>query len=103
MLYWNAYCLSKPLLPASRSDFPLIDSLEYSSKFFTEIALKKTLFYNANLGRGSIGLISSQDTFKLIKDEIKFAPYFLTKADMMGIKEPNIIKIHLKEQNAKFI
>jgi hypothetical protein len=28
----------------------------------------------------------------LIKDEIKFAPYFLTKADMMGIKEPNIIK-----------
>ena len=68
------------------------DSLEYSSKLFTEIALKKTLFYNANLGRGSIGLISSQDTFKLIKDEIKFAPYFLTKAEMMGIKEPNIIK-----------
>ena len=68
------------------------DSLEYSSKLFTEIALKKTLFYNEKLGRGSIGLISSQDTFTLIKDEIQSAPYFLTKADMMGIKEPNIIK-----------
>ena len=68
------------------------DSLEYSSKLFSEIALKKNLFYSQTIGRGSVGVISAKDTYKIIENEIKSFPFFLTKAGVIGVNKPYIIK-----------
>lgn len=68
------------------------DALQYSSKLFTKIALERNLFFIENIGRGSIGLISTSDTFKIISDEIIKSPYFLTKAGYQENYNPVIIK-----------
>ena len=68
------------------------DMLEYSSTLFTKAASKRSYFNQQTIGRGSAGIISTEDTFQLIKEEIADSPFFLTKAGIMGIDNPIIKK-----------
>lgn len=66
-------------------------ALEFDSKAFTKEALEKNLFRVETLGRGQLGLISAEDTYKLIQQTLPKRPWFLTKAESMGILHPQII------------
>lgn len=61
------------------------EALEPHFEEFDRIARERNLFQTAKVGRGEIGVISAADTFALIEDVIKDRPWFLTKAETMGI------------------
>ena len=66
-------------------------ALEFDSKPFTNVARENHLFYVEPLGRGQIGLISADSTYKLIQQTLQKRPWFLTKAELMGVLHPKIV------------
>jgi len=66
-------------------------ALEFDSKAFSNLALDNDLFRVEPLGRGQIGLISAEDTFKLIQKTLPKRPWLLTKAEVMGVFNPCIV------------
>ena len=59
--------------------FSLYKSTKKESNFekFTQYAIKKNYYKQSNLGRGKIGLISSANCFKILKEKIKKNKNFL--------------------------
>lgn len=67
------------------------NALEFDSKPFDKLARENGVFHVNSLGRGEIGLISAKDTYKLINDTLPKRPWFLTKAESLGILQPKIV------------
>lgn len=67
------------------------DALEFDSKPFNKLARENDKFRVESLGRGQVGLISAQDTYKLIYETLPKRPWFLTRAESMGISHPQIV------------
>lgn len=67
------------------------DALEFDSKPFNKLARENDMFRVESLGRGQIGVISAQDTYKLIFKTLPKRPWFLTKAELLGILHPQIV------------
>lgn len=68
------------------------DALEFDSKPLDKLARENRIFSHASLGRGQIGLISAQDTYKCISETLPKRPWFLTKAESMKILQPRIVR-----------
>ena len=69
----------------------LDDALEAEFTAFDAIARERGMFHTAKLGRGEMGVISAADTYGLIKETLPSRPWFLTKAEVLGI-EPDPVK-----------
>lgn len=67
------------------------DSLEAAFEAFDEEARAEGLFVAMPLGRGQLGAISAQATTGLIARTIFRRPWFLTKAEKLGISTPIIV------------
>ena len=68
------------------------DALEFDSKPFDRLARDRHLFPVVPLGRGQMGLITAQNTFTCIAETLPSRPWFLTRAESLGISNPKIIK-----------
>ena len=69
----------------------LDDALEASFEAFDALARERGMFKTERLGRGELGVISASDTYKLIEETLPKRPWFLTKAEAMGV-EPDPAK-----------
>ena len=67
------------------------DALVAAFEPFDTLARARGLFPTRPLGRGSIGVISARDTYDLIAQTLPVRPWFLTKAEAMGITNPRIV------------
>jgi hypothetical protein len=67
------------------------DSLEAVFEAFDEIARAEGLFVTTRLGRGELGTISAQATFDLIVRTLPKRPWFLTRAEALGVTSPRIV------------
>jgi len=67
------------------------DALEAEFANFDEIARAEGLFVTKRLGRGELGTISAQATLDLIARTLPRRPWFLTKAEKLGIRNPTIV------------
>ena len=54
-------------------------------------ARENDVFRVESLGRGQIGIISAKDTYKLIYETLPQRPWFLTKAELLGISHSQIV------------
>lgn len=59
--------------------------LEADFTTFDMLARKHGLFRSVRLGRGEMGVISVEDTHRLIKETLPTRPWFLTRAEISGI------------------
>ena len=69
----------------------LDDALMASFEAFDVLARRGRKFRTTKLGRGEMGVISADDTYALIKETLPSRPWFLTKAEAMGV-EPDPAK-----------
>jgi aminoglycoside 3-N-acetyltransferase len=69
----------------------LDDALEARFEVFDAIAREQGKFVTTKLGRGEMGVISAGDTYNLIAETLPKRPWFLTKAEAMGV-EPDPAK-----------
>jgi aminoglycoside 3-N-acetyltransferase len=69
----------------------LDDALEAEFTAFDRLARERGMFQTERLGRGEIGVISAADTYKLIEETLPKRPWFLTKAEVLGV-EPDPVK-----------
>lgn len=67
------------------------DGLVAAFEPFDRLAREKGRFVTAPLGRGSMGVISARDTYDLIEATLPSRPWFLTKAEALGIAHPLIV------------
>jgi aminoglycoside 3-N-acetyltransferase len=63
----------------------LNDALEAEFTAFDRLARERGMFKTEPLGRGEMGVISAADTFKLIEETLPSRPWFLTKAEVLGV------------------
>ena len=66
------------------------DSLEHTPINYEIEGRKSGLIKSVKLGRGEMSSVSSKGVHKTISNNIKKRPYFLTKAEEMGISSPKI-------------
>ena len=66
------------------------DSLEHTPINYEIEGRKSGLIKSVKLGRGEISSVTSQGVHETIINNIKNRPYFLTKAEEMGISSPKI-------------
>jgi aminoglycoside 3-N-acetyltransferase len=64
----------------------LDDALEARFEAFNQLAWECGLFDTAPLGRGEMGVISATDTYGLIEETLPKRPWFLTKAEVLGVE-----------------
>ena len=69
----------------------LDDALEARFEAFDALAREQGKFVTAKLGRGEMGVISAEDAYNLIAETLPKRPWFLTKAEAMGV-EPDPAK-----------
>lgn len=67
------------------------DALAAAFEPFDKVARARGKFVTRPLGRGAIGVITAQDTFDLIKETLPSRPWFLTKAEALGVANPRIV------------
>jgi len=67
------------------------DALAAAFEPFDRVARAAHKFVTRPLGRGAVGVISSRDIFELIKTTLPGRPWFLTKAEELGIANPRIV------------
>jgi aminoglycoside 3-N-acetyltransferase len=67
------------------------DALEAAFEPFDKLAREQGLFVTSRLGRGELGTISAQDTYNLVCRTLGKRPWFLTKAEALGIADPLIV------------
>jgi aminoglycoside 3-N-acetyltransferase len=63
----------------------LDDALEARFEAFDAIARERGVFRTAKLGRGEMGVISADETGRLIVETLPKRPWFLTKAEVLGV------------------
>ena len=73
-----------------KSDIESDDSLVHTPINYEIEGRKSGLIKSVKLGRGEMSSVSSKGVYKTISDNIKDRPYFLTKAEEMGISSPKI-------------
>lgn len=66
------------------------DALEADFEPFDRLAREQGLYVTTGLGRGALGVISASDTFRLIEHTLPKRPWFLTKAESLGVTHPVI-------------
>lgn len=64
----------------------LDDALEARFEAFDALARQQGKFVTTKLGRGEMGVISAEDTYSLIAETLPKRPWFLTKAEAMGVE-----------------
>ena len=64
----------------------LDDALEARFEAFDALARERGMFKTAKLGRGEMGVISAADTYALIEETLPKRPWFLTKAEVLGVE-----------------
>jgi aminoglycoside 3-N-acetyltransferase len=64
----------------------LDDALDAEFTAFDRLARERGMFKTATLGRGEMGVISAHDTYNLIKETLPSRPWFLTKAEVLGVE-----------------
>lgn len=69
----------------------LDDALEADFVALDVLARRSRRFRTIKLGRGEMGVISAEDTYNLIAETLPKRPWFLTKAEVMGV-EPDPAK-----------
>lgn len=69
----------------------LDDALEARFEAFDALARECGMFKTERLGRGEMGVISAVDTYNLIEETLPSRPWFLTKAEVLGV-EPDPAK-----------
>ena len=67
------------------------DALSAAFEPFDKLARSRGLFPTQPLGRGAIGVISARDTYDLIEQTLPARPWFLTKAEGMGVTNPRMV------------
>lgn len=67
------------------------DSLEAKFETLDLLAREQGLFRTIRLGRGEMGVMTAADCFGLIARTLPKRPYFLTRAEAVGITEPVIV------------
>jgi aminoglycoside 3-N-acetyltransferase len=67
------------------------DALEAKFEPFDALARDTGIYRTAALGRGRMGIIAARDCFNLIAETLPRRPYFLTKAESLGIATPKIV------------
>ena len=63
----------------------LDDALEAEFTAFDRLARERGMFKTESLGRGEMGVISAADTYALIEETLPSRPWFLTKAEVLGV------------------
>lgn len=66
------------------------DALETAFEPMDELARTKGYLSVAQLGRGEVTVITAADTFRMIEETLPTRPYFLTKAEALGVTAPKI-------------
>jgi aminoglycoside 3-N-acetyltransferase len=64
----------------------LDDALEARFEAFDALARERGMFQTERLGRGEMGVISAHDTYRLIEETLPSRPWFLTKAEVLGVE-----------------
>jgi aminoglycoside 3-N-acetyltransferase len=64
----------------------LDDALEARFEAFDALARQEGLFQTARLGRGEMGVIDADQTYGLIYNTLLKRPWFLTKAEVLGVE-----------------
>lgn len=67
------------------------DALEAKFEPFDALARAEGIFRTTTLGRGRMGIMSARACFDLIATTLPQRPYFLTKAESLGVVAPNIV------------
>jgi aminoglycoside 3-N-acetyltransferase len=67
------------------------DSLEAAFEAFDTVARSEGCFTTLRLGRGELGVITARDCFELVAHTIERRPWFLTRAEPLGITSPRIV------------
>lgn len=67
------------------------DALEAKFEPFDALARETGIFRTATLGRGRMGIMAARDCFDLVATALPHRPYFLTRAESLGIAAPKII------------
>lgn len=67
------------------------DALEAKFEPFDALAREAGIFRTATLGRGRMGIMAARDCFDLVAATLPHRPYFLTRAESLGIAAPKII------------
>ena len=67
------------------------DALAAVFEPFDTVARTSGRFVTRPLGRGTVGVISSRDTYELIAETLPLRPWFLTKAEGLGVTNPRIV------------
>lgn len=67
------------------------DALEAKFEPFDALARAEGVFRTVPLGRGAMGLMTAADGFDLIARTLPSRPYFLTRAESLGIVDPVIV------------
>ena len=63
----------------------LDDALEARFEAFDALAREQGLFHTEPLGRGEMGVIGANETYGLIYNTLLTRPWFLTKAEVLGV------------------
>jgi hypothetical protein len=63
----------------------LDDALEARFEAFDALAREYGVFQTAKMGRGEMGVISAHETYALIEETLPKRPWFLTKAEVLGV------------------
>lgn len=67
------------------------DALVAAFEPFDRLAREQGRFVTAPLGRGTMGVITARDTYDLIAATLPSRPWFLTKAEGLGVTHPRIV------------
>jgi len=67
------------------------DCLEAAFEPFDALARREGVFVIRPLGRGEVGLISAKDCLDLVGRTLPTRPWFLTKAEGLGIASPRMV------------
>ena len=67
------------------------DALIAAFEPFAALARDRGVFVTRPLGRGEIGVITARDTFELIRTTLPVRPWFLTRAEGLGVTNPRIV------------
>lgn len=66
------------------------DALKHCPKGFEKLSRERGYQQYIKLGRGEISSIGSADVFRLVEETLRDRPYFLTKAEALGVNNPKI-------------
>jgi len=67
------------------------DALAAAFEPFDRLARERGKFVSRPLGRGAVGTMTARDVYALIAETLPTRPWFLTKAEALGVTRPRIV------------